>query len=422
MAEATLLTDDLVRRLISVGQVDVLVGLATLNNVETIARTLHAVHEGLSRQFPRARTVVIVADGGSNDGTLDIVGAAPSEGRDRYGSLRTRHQIAAPYRGVPGKAGAIRLIFTAADLLGARTVAIVDPEAAALAPTSIGALLQPVASESFDLAAPVRARHPLERLLVTQLIRPLVRATYGRHLDDPLLAEFACSGRFAAYCLTEDVWDRSPTREGIEMWLAATALSGRFRACQTFVAADAPVPSVRARPGLQEVFAPLVGSLFAALDAHADAWMRDTRPERATVIGSEPPPPTDDPPNAPPGLGGSFAQDVRDLRPVLESILAPETLTALNAIAEAAGGETPRYPDDGWVTTVYDFAAAHHAGVIDRTHIVRALMPLYMGRAAWFVTQHGASKADEVAQDLDTLAQQFERSKPYLIERWNRAP
>jgi predicted transcriptional regulator len=40
---------------------------------------------------------------------------------------------------------------------------------------------------------------------------------------------------------------------------------------------------------------------------------------------------------------------------------------------------------------------------------------------ASFVTGHAASPADEVARDLETLAQQFERSKPYLIERWYRA-
>lgn len=420
MARATLLTDDLVHRLIAVGQVDVVVGLPTMNNAETIAGALQAVHEGLSQHFARARTVVIAADGGSRDGTPDIIGALPSGARDRYGGLRTRHQIVAAYRGVPGRAGAIRLIFTAADLLQARAVAVLDPDTDPLTPASIGGLLTPAGPDSFDLVAPVRARHPLERLLVTQLIRPLVRAAYGRQLDEPLLTEFACSGRFAAHCLAEDVWDRSPMREGIELWLAATALSG-FKACQTCVETAAAAPSQRPRPGLQEVFTPLVGSLFAALDAHAGAWQRDTAPEPVPVIGVEVPPPADAPAGAPSGLGGSFAQDVRDLRPVLESILAPETFAAVAAIAEAAGAEGPSYPDESWVATVYDFAAGYHAGAIDRAHIVQALMPLYVGRVASFVTGHAASPADEVARDLETLAQQFERSKPYLIERWYRA-
>lgn len=422
MTQATLLSDDLLRRLISVGQVDVLVGVPTLNNADTIAGALQAVDEALTQHFARARTVVIAADGGSRDGTVEIVGTTAPEGGDRYRGLRTRHRFVAAYRGVPGRAAAIRLIFTAADLLQARAVAVVDPEAGALTPAAIGGLLRPVGADSFDLAAPVRARHPLERLLVTQLIRPLVRAAYGRQLDEPLLTEFACSGRFAAHCLAEDAWDRSPMREGIELWLAVTALSGRFRACQTVVEAAPPGPSARPRLGLQDVFAPLVGSLFAALEAHAGAWQRDVPSEPVPVIGGDHPPPHEGTAGAPSGLGGTFAQDVRDLRPVLESILAPDTFTALAAVAEAAGSEAPRYTDEVWVSTVYDFAAAYHAGVIDRAHIVKALMPLYVGRVASFVTRHAAAAPGEAAQNLETLAQQFERSKPYLIERWNRTP
>jgi hypothetical protein len=272
------------------------------------------------------------------------------------------------------------------------------------------------------MVAPVRARHPLERLLVTQLIRPLVRVAYGRQFDEPLLNEFACSGRLAAHCLAADVWERSPLREGIELWLAVTALSGHFKVCQTYVEGDPAARSQRSRPGLQDIFTPLVGSLFAGLDAHAAAWQRGNGSEPVPAIGAELPSRAAPSPGVPSGLGESFALDVRDLRPVLESILAPETFTAVTAIAESAGAEGPRYPDETWIATVYDCAAAYHAGTIDRAHIVKALMPLYVGRVASFVNGHAALPPEEVARDLERLAQQFEQSKPYLIERWNRTP
>jgi hypothetical protein len=49
-------------------------------------------------------------------------------------------------------------------------------------------------------------------------------------------------------------------------------------------------------------------------------------------------------------------------------------------------------------------------------------MPLYRGRVASFVTRHAGATAAAVAGDLEALARQFERSKPYLIERWNGEP
>ena len=65
------LPDALLRQLMAVGQVDVLVGLPTLNNAATVAPIVRAVHLCFTRDFPRLRTVMINSDGGSTDGTTD---------------------------------------------------------------------------------------------------------------------------------------------------------------------------------------------------------------------------------------------------------------------------------------------------------------------------------------------------------------
>jgi hypothetical protein len=103
----------------------------------------------------------------------------------------------------------------------------------------------------------------------------------------------------------------------------------------------------------------------------------------------------------------------------LEQILAPGTFEALSAIADESA-DAVRYDDKTWVETVYDFLCAHHHAVMDRTHIVQALMPLYLGRVASFVDKHAESPATEIEQDLEQLSQQFEGQRQYLIERWHR--
>jgi hypothetical protein len=419
VTQTSLLSDELLRRLIGVGQVDIVVGVPTLNHADTIAATLDAVDQGLTRYFPRARTVVIGADGGSSDGTLEIVADATSAAASaRSSGLRTRHRIGASYRGVPGRAGAIRLIFTATDLLQAQAVAICDPNVARLAPEWIGALLQPIATRAFDIVGGVYLRHPLEGLLVTQLIRPLMGAVYGRQFEQPLLGAFGCSRRFAAGCVGQDVWDRSPIREGIEVWLAGTALAGDYLAGQVSLG---PVEAPRRPgPGLQAFFAPLVGALFATLERHSGTWTRSER-VATPVIGPDSTSAADleRPALDASSLGATFFQDVRDLQPVLEQILSSETFASLSALtSENADGV--RYDDASWVATVYDFVVAHHRGVIDRAHIVQALMPLYLGRAASFLSEHSESRVTDVEQGLDRLAQQFERQRDALVERWLR--
>ena len=59
----SLLSDDLVRALTAVGNVDVLVGIPTLNNASTIQPIVHAVSEAFIRYFPRERTLLLNCDG-----------------------------------------------------------------------------------------------------------------------------------------------------------------------------------------------------------------------------------------------------------------------------------------------------------------------------------------------------------------------
>jgi len=73
LAEESVLTDDLVRQLINVGEVDILVGLPTHNNAKSVGPVVHAIQEGLLKGFPRERVVIVNADGGSRDGTPDLV-------------------------------------------------------------------------------------------------------------------------------------------------------------------------------------------------------------------------------------------------------------------------------------------------------------------------------------------------------------
>jgi len=418
VTQTSLLSDELLWHLIGVGQVDIVIGVPTLNHAGTIGRTLEIIDQGLIRYFPRARTVVVGADGGSNDGTREAVAEATSSTNSRVGGLRTRHRVAASYRGVPGRAGAIRLIFTVADLLQAQTVAICDPDVTGFTPEWIGALLQPISTQAVDFVAGTYARHPLEGMLVTQLIRPLMRAAYGRELEHPVLGSFGCSRRFASGCLTQDVWDRSPIREGIDVWLAGMAVAGDYQAGQTPLGR---LTSRRPGPSLQALFAPLVGALFATLDKHASVWIESDRAIPRPVIFLGETPPVDVEPLAPhsSGIGSTFFQDVRDLRPVLERILATDTFASLLAIADEGTGVV-RYQDETWVATVYDFVAAHHHSLMDRAHIAQALMPLYRGRAASFIAEHATSSGKDTEQDLERVYQQFERRRPYLIESWHR--
>jgi hypothetical protein len=103
--------------------------------------------------------------------------------------------------------------------------------------------------------------------------------------------------------------------------------------------------------------------------------------------------------------------------PIWEHVLAPETL---NAVLELDPPDLIRFrfPDDLWARVVYDFALGHHYGVVHRDHLLRSLVPLYLGRTAAFLLASEGRDAAATEASLEAVAAAFERGKTYLVERW----
>jgi hypothetical protein len=111
---------------------------------------------------------------------------------------------------------------------------------------------------------------------------------------------------------------------------------------------------------------------------------------------------------------------MRDLGPVLKSLLLPPTLARLQDVA--AGGDPLAYPDDLWVATVYQGARAFHHDVIHREHVIQALVPLYLGRAAAFLAGNQGAGATVVEACLERLGRCYEDAKPELVRLWTENP
>ena len=70
---SSLISDELLRSLMAVGQVDVLVGLPTLNHAGSAGAVVQAAHDAFHGALARERTLLMNVDGGSTDGTPDVV-------------------------------------------------------------------------------------------------------------------------------------------------------------------------------------------------------------------------------------------------------------------------------------------------------------------------------------------------------------
>jgi hypothetical protein len=112
-----------------------------------------------------------------------------------------------------------------------------------------------------------------------------------------------------------------------------------------------------------------------------------------------------------------FKSGVAELSQILSGILNQETHAELNRLADA-GEEEFRFSNALWVRIVYEFAAAYHHSVINRSHLVQAFVPIYRGRVYSFLTQHRSAGSDAMEADLENLCQEFDRQRDFFFERW----
>ena len=312
------LPDALLRQLMAVGQVDVLVGLPTLNNAATVAPIVRAVHLCFTRDFPRLRTVMINSDGGSTDGTTDVIRDATFSEADMVQtshSLRTLHRVVAPYHGLPGKHTALRTVFAAAELTQARALVVLDPGGPATTPERVTELITPITHADVEFLAPRYRRHPRDGLLVTQLARPLVRALYGVALDEPLGAEFSCSGRFVSHCLDRDIWEQEVARFAIDLWLRAEAVADGFPVGQIWRPATA-ASGTRAK--LREAVQQVTLALVESLREHAPFWLATQGVADLRTWGDDPGTAPEPPSWDYEALAEQSRQDIREIRPLLD--------------------------------------------------------------------------------------------------------
>jgi len=406
---------DVSRELGRIGRAEIVVGVASSNSARTIRQVLEAAAGALSTYYPGASGVIVTADGGSRDGTLEAargaatgpwpaVVVAPPDG-------------SAADRVLAGKGGGLRAILAVAERVDARACALLDADVGGAGGEWLQRLLDPVVREGLDLVAPVYARHRYDGMLTSFLVYPLTRALYGRRVRQPVGGHFGLSGALARRLLAAGAWEGSAGRYSRDLWMTTTALADGMSVGQANLGTGRRGPR-DSGAALGSTFAKVVGTAFALMESYRPAWWSVVETEAVPTFG------------APSAVGvepvsvnvdrmiATFRQGLADLVPVWRKALAPETCAALADLA-ADPPEPVRFPAELWAQVVYDGAVAHHLRLLPRDHLLRALIPLYLGRAAAFVMGTASADAGTADAEIEAQGTAFESTKPYLLDRWD---
>ncbi|MFH1625846.1 MAG: glycosyl transferase family 2 [Pseudomonadota bacterium] len=419
--DSVILEKDVQEKIRELGGVDILVGIPSYNSARTIVHVVRAVEAGLSKYFPDNKSLLVNSDGGSTDGTMEVV----SKNNVDLNSMLVHHKagvgfhkLVTPYYGIPGKGSAFRTIFEMARALNVKACAVVDSDLRSITPEWIELLIKPVLTQGYDYVSPYYLRHKYDGTITNTIVYPMTRALYGRRIRQPIGGDFGFSGRLASFYLTKDVWETDVARFGIDIWMTTTAVANAFKVCQAFLGAkihDAKDPGADLSAMLHQV----VSSVFNLTEEYAPVWKEISGSESVTTfgfvysVGLEPIKVNLD------VMIEKFRLGTKELSSLYKSFLPGELL---NFLGDAAQKPKDQFslPDDIWVEIIYNFALACHRKVMSQEHIIKSLTPLYLGKVASFVIEIWESTAEEVEQRLEELCVAFERGKSYLIERWEK--
>ena len=405
---------DITKELLSrVAPADLVVGIPCFNNGDTVAEVVETAARGLAEHFPDHRGCIVIADGGS---TMDNTREAALAALKASGA----HGVVGIYRGLPGKGSAVRMIFAAAQQLGAQAVALMDSDLRSTTPLWVERLLGPVVHGGYGFVAPLYARYKYDGTITNNVTYNMLRCLFGHRVRQPIGGEFALSGQLAAELMKEPVWDSDIARFGIDIWLTISALTRGVRSCQTHLGVkvhDAKDPAA----SLEPMFRQVVGTLFALMETTEGFW-RPVHGSRPLDTWGEP---LDLEPEAFPidfdRLVETFFVSWNTLKGAWQTMLTPETFAELEVRVDT-GRVSFEMPTDLWVRILFEFAAAFHHRATAKKQVIEVLSPLYFARVATFIQRTRDMTNAQAESLVEEQARIFELRKPYLVQLWDRGP
>jgi len=415
---SVILRQEVQEKLSEVKDADILVGIPSYNNATTIGHVVRAVQAGIAKYFPNEKAVLVNSDGGSTDNTSDVVSNSivSHEALLIPQRVAPMEKIVTPYHGIPGKGSAFRTIFEIAKELNGKACAVVDSDLRSITPEWLDLLLSPVLDRGFDFVSPFYLRHKYDGTITNSIVYPMTRALYGLRIRQPIGGDFGFSGDLAKFYLTKDVWETDIARFGIDIWMTTTAVANGYKVCQSFLGAKIHDPK---DPGadLSAMLHQVVSAVFELMETYADVWktIKGSQPTELFGfqydVGLEPVHVNLE------RMIDKFVLGLKELGPIWEEFIPKSIMLYLMGL-KPRPWEKFRMPVDIWADILYCFALAFHRQLFNKTHLLKSLTPLYLGRVASFIIETLESSAEEVEQIIEQSCATFEEKKEFLVRSW----
>jgi len=382
---------------------EIIVGIPSYNNAQTIGYVTKVVDEGIKEYF-NGRGLIVNSDGGSTDGTRDIF-------------LNTRtiaEKVSFTYEGLPGKGSAMGSVMKLVVFLNVPVAVFVDSDLRSIEPWWIDRLTKPILEKDAVYVTPYYIRHKYDGTITNNICYPIVSALFGKKIRQPIGGDFGVSLRMIKNYMSQpmEIWSTDVARFGIDIWMTTTAINeGNGEIWQT--ALGTKIHDVK-DPGkhLGPMFSQVVGTLFRQIEKYQENWMKDIEVKDVPIFGSvsnvSPEPLKVDLEN----LKKSAINGINENYEFVSKVFEDDLLRVINDTKS-----TGKIDIEQWVKLIYSFAAKYRKKDL-REKLIKALVPLYFAKVADFV-ELTLDKPDDFAEKLiEEQVEIFKTNKEFLKKIW----
>ncbi|MBO8160706.1 MAG: glycosyltransferase [Thermosipho sp. (in: Bacteria)] len=392
-------------RIISEGPYDLIVGIPSYNNADTIRYVVETADKGLKKYFPEMKTCIINSDGGSNDGTRDEFLKSEAQS-DLYTFV---------YEGISGKGTAMRSIFEIAYAVDAKAVVFLDSDLRSVEPFWIERLLKPILEGKTSYITPYYIRHKYDGTITNSICYPLTSVLYGQKVRQPIGGDFGVGKEMIEIYVKKpvEIWESDISKFGIDIWMTTTAINeSNFPVYQASLGAK--IHDVK-DPGKQlgNMFREVVGTLFTLMDVYKDSWLNIKGIVEAPIFGDildiKPEPIKVDVEN----LLRKCQNGIIENRENIKKIFSPELADKLFKVAEKDG----RVDEDIWISVIFELSYKYKEY---KTEVIETLVPIYFGKTGDFVLKTIDMDTKEAENEINKLLDKFFERKDELRKIWMR--
>lgn len=236
-------------------QYDVVIGLPSFNEADSIARVTQAADEGAATYFAGLRCLLLNADCLSNDGT-----------RDAFAATRTRADKRSITTALPaaGKGVALSAVFEHVVASGARYCITLDTDLETITPAWIGTFAAALLADA-QFVAPRYRRHRFDGTITNLVCHPIIAAVHAINIRQPIGGDFAFSAAAARlFCEAAASWPAEAATYGIDILMTTASIQAGLRM------AEAELPPKVHKPSLPKLV-PMSRQVIAACLAQVAA-------------------------------------------------------------------------------------------------------------------------------------------------------